>query len=279
MVQSMADLPELFQQVVKFSLKPSEQINSIIVIPRKPFLKRGGTPYQVLLSTSRGMLHLQERVLPGKPPIVTYLPGEALLYAHHSLLLLYGRIELVGEVNTNLVRIIVEYNTVGEDLLEAVLKQFLRFTYCWTDTDISYHPQSDTLLDALQAKSFKFMNGLRLYALQPGEKLLGFVFQPRITKPALHFFRRPIAPEALLALTDKAVIIIEEDKAWGAAYGWLITLCPRKFVTDIEVKPNQEWNDISVHLQRNGINEVCKMTLENETAQALENLWLGQNND
>ena len=92
----------------------------------------------------------------------------------------------------------------------------------------------------------------------------------------MYFFRRAIAPASLLALTDKAVILIEEDKASGAAYGWIITLCPRNVVTDIESKPNQMWREISVHLRRNDVNEVRKLTFENETAQAWETLWTGQ---
>jgi hypothetical protein len=121
------------------------------------------------------------------------------------------------------------------------------------------------------------MNGLQFYALQPGEKLLGSVFQPRITQTVLDFFRRAIAPASLVALTDQAVILIEEDKARGAAYGWLITLCPRKFVAEIESKPTYQWSEVSLHLRRNGVNETRKLTLENETARAWETMWAGRN--
>jgi len=277
-VQNLTDLSEPFQQTVQRSLKPDEQINSILMIPPQPFLKRGGTPQQALLSTSQGLLHIHEMVLPDQPPIATYLPGEAFLYARHSLLLLYGRLELMGEVNGSLVRMVIEYNTVGQPLLDAVLKQFLRFTYGWADTEKSYNPQQNKpLLDELGAQSFKFMNGLQFYALQPGEKLWGTVFQPRITQSVLHFFRRALAPASLLALTDQAVVLIEEDKARGAAYGWLITLCPRKFVAEIESKPTYQWSEVSLHLRRNGVNETRKLTLENETARIWETMWADRN--
>ncbi len=276
-VQSVADLPEHFQQAVRRSLKPGEQVNSILMFPPQPFIKRGGVPQQTLLSTSQGLMHVQEKDAPDQPPAVTCLPGEAFLYAHHSLLLLYGRLELVGEVNGSLVRVIVEYNTVGHYLIKPVLEQYLRFTYGWADTEKSYNPQNTPLLDELGTQSFKFMNGLQFYALQPGEKLLGSVFQPRITQTVLHFFRRAIAPASLVALTDQAVILIEEDKARGAAYGWLITLCPRKFVAEIESKPNHEWRDVTVHLLRNNVSEERKLTLETKSALAWETLWTGKN--
>jgi hypothetical protein len=276
-VQSVADLPEHFQQAVRLSLKPGEQVNSILMFPPQPFIKRGGVPQQTLLSTSQGLLHVEEKDMPDQPPAVTCLPGEALLYAHHSLLLLYGCLELAGEVDGRSVRMVIEYNTVGQPLLDAVLKQYLRFTYGWADTEKSYNPQSNSLLDELGMQSFKFMNGLRLYALQPGERLLGVVFQPRITRTILRFFRHAIAPSSLLALTDQTVILIEEDKARGAAYGWLITLCPRKFVAKIESKPNHEWCDVTVRLLRNTVSEERKLTLETESALAWETLWAGKN--
>ena len=78
-------------------------------------------------------------------------------------------------------------------------------------------------------------------------------------------------------MTDQAVILIEEDKARGAAYGWIITICPRKVVTDFECNPDREWQAGHVHLQRNGMNEVRKLTLENEKALAWEALWAGRN--
>ena len=275
-LQSLADLPEHFQQVVETILKPDETVLSILMLPPQPFLRRGGVPLQAILSTSRGLLHIQEVGSSGQLPVATYLPGDALLYAHHSLILLYGRLELAGEVNGKLVRLVMEYNTVGQPFIDAVLGQFLRFTYKWPDTEKSLSPKSNALLDALVQDSFKFMNGLRLYALQPGEQLQGYVFQPRITQPFLRFFRRAIAPASLLALTDQAVILIEEDKVRGAAYGWIITICPRNFVAEIEFKPERDWLEGSVHLQRNGVIEVRKLTLENKTALAWETLWAGQ---
>jgi len=276
-LQSLADLPEHFQQAVQQVLKPDETVVSILMLPPQPFLRHGGVPLQALLSTSQGLLHLQEMASSGQLPPTTYLPGDSLLYVHHSLVLLYGRLELVGEVDGSLMRMIVEYNTAGLPLVEPMLKQFLRFTYGWSETEKSYNLQSNSLLDSLEKESFKFMNGLRLYALQPGEKLLGYVFQSRITRPLLHFFHHPIAPASLLAMTDQAVILIEEDKARGAAYGWIITICPRKYVTDIECNPDREWQVGRVHLKRNGINEVRKLTLENEKALAWEALWAGCN--
>jgi hypothetical protein len=109
-VQNLTDLPENFRLAVQRSLKPDEQINSMLMIPPQPFLKRGGIPQQALISTSQGLLHIQEMASPDQSPIATGLSGESVLYARHSLLLLYGRLELTGEVDGSLVRMVAEYN-------------------------------------------------------------------------------------------------------------------------------------------------------------------------
>jgi hypothetical protein len=271
-VQSVTDLPEGFQQAIQCSLKPDEQINSILMLPPQPFLKRGGVPRQVLLSTAHGILHVDDR----KPTAATYLPGESLTYVRHTLVLLYGRLELTGEVDGKPVSVVAEYNTVGQELLDAALAQFLLLTYGMNRSCSEPERGDKALLEKLGAESFKFMNGLHLHALGPGERLLGYVFQPRIRERLLRFFHRPIAPAALFALTDRAVVLIEEDKTRGASYGWVVTICPRKIVLDVEIKPMEKWHELSVALMRNKVRMERKLILENDTALACRSLWSSQ---
>ncbi len=275
-VQSLTDLPQQYQQAVQRALSPGEPVNSILMIPPQPFLKRGGIPQQVIISTSRGLLHLQETAAPDQPPIATYLPGDALLYAHHSLILLYGRLELVGEVDGSLVRMVVEYNMVGQHLLQPILRQFLQFTLEQHRATKPGWVSTAHLLEELGAQSFKFRSGLELYALQPGEQLLGYVFQQRLTRRKLRLFEIPVLGAALLALTDRAVILIKENQIKGAAYGWLITICPRVFVTGIESSPNEEWREVHIRLARNNVTMEHHVTLENNLALAWQDLWPGQ---
>lgn len=120
------------------------------------------------------------------------------------------------------------------------------------------------------------MNGLRFYALQSNERLLGYVFQPRIQRPFLRFFNRAIAPVSMLALSDKNVILIEEDKVRGAAYGWVITLCPRNVILTIESKPVETWQKLSVILLKDQVNVGRSLILEPEKASACTSLWASQ---
>ncbi len=271
LVSGIERLPESFRQVVQHWLNPDNPAVSVLILPPQPFLKRGGIPRQAFISTTRGILYVRD----GQPPFGVYLPGEALLYARHSLILLYGCLELVGETNGKLNRIALEYHTIGEPLIEAALRRFLNLAYI-RQTESTQYPETEVLLDRLKSEAFKFMNGLRLHALQPGERLFGYVFQPRITQPFLRFFSRPVAPAALLALSDRALILIEEDKAQGAAYGWIVTICPRRYIAEIKSTPRQELHELSICLMRNAARDERKVILEEDAAHAWEILWAGQ---
>jgi len=267
-VKAPTDLPGEFQQAVKSCLPAEESIHPILILPAQPFMKRGGIPRQALLSTTHGILHVRD----GNPPTVNYLPAESLLYIRHKIILLYGCLEFAGEVHGEEMRIVAEYNTVGQYLLDAALRQFLQLNRGGTDPGAHIQEQNSHILNELGKESFKFMNGLRLYALQPGERLLGYVFQPRIKEPFLRYFNRTVAPASMFALTDKSLILIEENKARGASYGWVITICPRNVVLTVENEPMQKWRELTVRLLKNNVSMERKLILENETALTCQSL-------
>jgi hypothetical protein len=271
-VNALTDLPEGFQQAMQACLPMEEAIHSILMLPPQPFMKRGGVPRQAVISTTNGILHIRD----GKPPAANYLPAESLLYVRHKLVLLYGGLELAGEAHGKLIRIHAEYNTVGQYLLDDALSRFLQLSHGATDPNATVQEANNKILDALGKESFKFMNGMRLYALQPGERLLGCVFQPRIKEPILRFFNRPIAPASMFALTDRNAILIEEDKVRGASYGWVITLCPRTVILTVESKPMEKWEKLSVLLMKNKANMDQTLILEPNIALACKALWASQ---
>jgi hypothetical protein len=272
-VKAVTDLPESFQIAIHSLEWPEEPIRSILLLPPQPFLNRGGVPRQALLLTERGILHVRD----GDPPAANYLPAKNMLYVRQTLILLYGGIEFVGEANHELVRIVAEYNTVGQNFLTALLNQFLDLKYETIHLPETVFDQTNYLVDKLSEESYKFMNGLRLYSLQVGEELHGYVFQPRIRQRYLQIISRPIAPASLFALTSKAVILVQEDKASGASHGWLITLCPRDAVLAVESSPFKNWEKLRVLLQRGSFNEERDLMLEPEKAAGCKYLWSSQN--
>jgi hypothetical protein len=276
-LENLADLPENFRRAAETKLPSGEAPQEILLIPPGTFYdapnKSGGAwnaPRQAAIFTTNGILHILEAE--GDCP-ATYLPAADLLYAHHSLILLYGRLELVGVVNGALARVVIEYNTVGQYMIQPALNRFLGLAYGGTFTVAGVETQTETLLEQLQAQSYKFASGLRLYGLLPGERLLGTVFQPCITRPFLKIFRLPVVPNCLLALTDRAVIIIGEEKVGGAAYGWLVTLCPRQRVRGMGIRPGERWHEIRFHLEHQGLETTCSARVAPERAEQWRRLW------
>jgi len=271
-VRCISDLPARFQEAIDSTLRPDEPIHSILVLPAQSFLKAGGVPRQALLAAGCGLLHVWD----GNPPIATYLPAENLLYVRQTLILLYGKLELIGETNSGRVQILAEYNTVGQYLVDALLRHFLDLSYGQIETGGPYPDQNNYLLERLSGESYKFMSGLRLYALQPGEQLLEYIFQPRINKQLFRFISRTLVPASLFALTDKAVILIEEAKSRVSSYGWLITLCPRNVVRSIESQPVKDWERLCVHMMLNQVSEDRNLLLGHEKAGECKSFWASQ---
>ncbi len=275
-LRSLAELPDDFRAPVERCLPSGELAQLILLIPRhtQTLVKRQRyVPQQALLFTAQGVLHIQGRPSPDEPPAATYLRGMDLLYARHSLILLYGCLDLEAVVDGNVTRIFAEYNTVGLPLLQPALQRFLRLAYGSPRAGEPPDDQTSALLQKLEAQSLKFWNGLRLDALEPSERLQGYVLQRRIIRRLAYVFRYPVAPAALIALTDCAVILIEEVLARGGAYGSHITWCPRKYIEGMETQPKKEWREVSVGLAKNAVTVERRVTLEEANAQAWEVLW------
>jgi hypothetical protein len=270
-VKSLTDLPESFQVAVDSLEWPEEPVHSILILPAQAYLKRGGVPRQALITTQCGILH----VMDGDPPVATYLSADNMLYVRQTLVLLYGGIEFVGEANHQRVKFIVEYNSVGQNFLTATLNRFLGLRYEAVHTSPSAWDQTNYLLSRLEDQSCKFMNGLRLYALQPGEELLGCTFQPRIRKRYFHFITRPLAPASVFAFTSKAVILMEEDKAWGGSHGWVITFCPRDAVLAVESRPVPNGEELRVLMQQGHLTEERNLMFEVKAALESKTLAAG----
>jgi len=275
---NLADLPVNLQQPARQALAPAVQIDSIFFVPAQTYLKGWFgwryVPEQALVFTADGVLYVQNSVLADKMARTTYLRADELLYAQLSLLLLYGRLELAGRGHNGLIQVIIEFNTVGQSLLQPALHKLLRLAWGETSAPAPNKLVMVPISDQLKKLSMKFRNGLLHYGLQPGEQLLGVVFQPGIWIHRWHFLTQQILANTLLALTDSQLIIIEEtDNDPLPNYGWIFTFCPRTKITGIEVTPAEPWQALQILIRRGEVGVERRITLEKEIAQAWQALW------
>lgn len=277
-VSALADLPDSLQPAARQSVGAADRLISICVFPGRTHLKDmahwENIPEQALLFTDRGILHIQAPATSddaAKLPVSRSLYAADLLYARLSLILMYGRLELVDK---SLSRVGVDFNAAGFDIIQAGLQHLLR-TACGKDTlSIPDVPHTKTLLDELGELSYKFKNGLYLYGLLPGEHVLGFVFQPGLWGQRWHLFPLKKSETTLLALTDKQLIVVEErSRSRFPAYGWIFTFYPRHVIDRIDLTSGQRWQELKIRLKNSSGHSDRSILLEVPNGLVWQELW------
>ena len=256
-----------------------EALHSICVFPGRTHLKDmhrwEAVPGQALLFTDKRAFLIQAPFSPDQAATTVCLPAADLLYAHLSLILMYGRLELVGQ---NRLRLRVDFNAAGFHIIQPGLQQFLAAASVKnnrpapdTDPDVD---RTQTLLDELGGRSYKFRNGLALYGLLPGERLLGCVYQPGLRARRWRLFPYKVSETALLALTDQQLILVEEQsRSRFPAYGWIFTFQPRHAIEKVALTSAPPWQELNIGLKgQAGLND-RHILLETPQALAWQELW------
>lgn len=135
----------------------------------------------------------------------TSVPLGALIDIHLFQELLYSWIELVwaGQDGVNAIK--TEYNAVGGSLIWQGLT-YIRESFPQHSV---HEPDSPPDID-LSGFPFKFQSFLRS-SLMLGERLVVAIYQPAIP-PRSRRWRRLISPNRVVAVTDRNIIVIEDQR-------------------------------------------------------------------
>jgi hypothetical protein len=262
-IKDMDELPIPLMQLAYNHMHLFDSFDFMIVIPDQTFLKglfgRRFVPQQALLFYPEGILHLQDTKPQEKAGKVTWIEAEHLRWLCSSLLLLYGKLEITAEKGQEVQKIEVEYNTVAHDLMKPYIQRFLKCS--WSSDLERLNDQLRFDQASISHLPYKFQSGLRIYAVQPQEEICGLVFQPEILQPRLGFFRRKITPNTLIALTDRQIVLIQEEIASTSNYGWVITHWPRQHIKDIHTEPLNEWQILQIQAGLSAEVEAKNITL------------------
>lgn len=273
-VESVGDLPRSLQQAASHVLGLTGQPLSISVIPATTRLKNWygweRAPEQALLFTDDGVAHLQ--AISPEDARSVYLKAADLRSTCLSLKLMNGRLELVDD---RLSRVVVEFNAGGFEFLQPGLQNLLSTTCKSSSVPLPAVPSTETILEDIGEKSYKYRNGLALYGLLPGEQLLGYVYQPVIWKKRWRVFSSKLSDATLLALTDKQLIVVEQhSNSRFPAYGWIFTFCPRTFIHTIGISSQGQWRELRIEMcMRAGFLDK-RILLEQQNMLVWQDLWL-----
>lgn len=266
LVAGIAELPPLLRTAALQVLPPDATPRVTLLIP--PHIqtlrsRRRSAPLQAVSFTETGILHVQAGVS------ATYLHSADIRQIRHWLILLYGGLEVTGRVKDKPVHLLVEYNTVAEPLFHTALQDLLRQVYGAGPLPERRDAVTEHYLQQLRIESFKFQSGLRHYALLPTERLRGYVWQPRLSQRLLGVIPRALAPAGLLALTEWAILLLQEEKRRGASYGWMLSFCPRRYIESVELDARRG----ALIIRLRDIGDALTVRLGPEQARMWAALW------
>jgi hypothetical protein len=279
--RNLDELPGSLQRLAEPSLKAGDPPQTILFTPRQVVPRHYGSakgeqslPGQALIFTAQGLLHLQEDASPEQAGSATYLAGNSLLYTHLSLVLLYGRLELFGIGQEGPARMVVVFNTVSHFMLQPALERLLRLSWGEAYPESAEETASRFVCGYDQA-TIKYQNGLENYLLKFDRRLLGCVVQPPIAGRLFGILPRRVAPPVLLALTEHQLAWIEEGITNATRYAYYITYCPRRCVEGFEYERKPAWQEMLVHLRRDGLTAQRRTRLEDPAVQDWQAFWAG----
>lgn len=277
-VDSIPDLPdELRDQALQY-LPAGEEITAIYVLPRslhlKPYQQKDIKPEQALLFTKNGVLSVHESDLTGNIQAPVFIRADSLIFMQVSLILLYGRLEIIGANNGNSDRIVAEYNTVAHEKLQPAFYQFLSLAAQRIEKKINDPAMEKNAWAQANDLHMKYSNGLSLYAVSKDEQLLHIIFQPAIRQTVFLGFKRRIAFPVLFAFTGHYLIVLGEEQAKGHTdYGWIITYCPVNLIDHIESVPEKLYQRLIIHLRYEGVDGKHEVKVDAPTAEKVLEYW------
>jgi hypothetical protein len=275
---AVAELSADLRDTARSALPGDSRVRRIFAVPAHEYpglLRSRYVPEQALIFVDNAVIHVQAAVQAGQPAQARLIRAPAVLYLQVTLILLYGRVEIVYVGDGQPQRAVVEFNTVGWELLQPGLRGLLADIYGLHAPARDIHAAEVSHAEIERMLPFKFVSGVRIYMLAPGEHLLGLDFQPAVWAWRWLLFRRQLTPPVVLALTDRHVTILAEERALGRtpSYGWIFTFFPRHCVQDIRSRPSEAGSSLAVELEAQGTTTTWELELMPEAAASWEAKW------
>ncbi len=275
---SIDQLPDELRSQARKYLPLGEQVTKIIVNPRAMQSgidgRRKYRPEHALIFTASGVLSVQETGLDGLFPEAVFICAADVLSVQVSLILLYGRLEIIGAQDGRSRRIVLEFNTIGYNLIKPALEPFLALSAARC-ADTGFDPAvEDRAWQQVGDLHIKYWTGLSRHAVGRSEHLKDIVFQPAIRVPVIFGFTRRAAFPVLFALTNYHLIILGEELAKNPMdYGWVISYCPLSVIQGFEVVEEKETQRLVIHLQYNNVRRSIEVKVGPETAHKIAEEW------
>jgi hypothetical protein len=233
--------PSLGGQLAE-QLTSSEVIQQLIYVPavrgpRGPAQWERTRGVQVLTLTDRHVIVGVQAVRRGEAPWMA-IPYDTIVTWELGETLLYGRLDLCGDLEGHVGCTFIEFNTVGLWTVEEALAPLERMTLGIAQRG---RPRPLQRSPVAMDLPYKFANFLA-DALLPGEEVHDLVFQEAVVQPAFLVWRRLVTPGTVIAATDRRLLVIrEEPKPREPRYGHSALTLPRRWADRLAIRNAGDW--------------------------------------
>jgi hypothetical protein len=187
----------------------------------------GRSAASVLAVTREGWLRLAEAADGGT--LTTRCDFARTLLVELTIILLYGRLRIAFAAEDRVQSVVFEFNAVREQPHRKAVWALLDGIRGATPGFTADNAHNESLFSQLPLE-FRYV--LRA-SLLPGEQLLAVAHWPATVTTYSRWFQRELAPAAMLALTDRLLIVISDETTRSLLriggvnkYGAVVTYCP-----------------------------------------------------
>ena len=278
-VNSFDELNPTIGMALAERIEPGEPIRQIVAAPKQAilearharderrwydvFLSWRLTPdWVVVLTGKRVLTAAMDR--PGAAPVITATRIEDILSFEFGRILLRAWVEWTfsHEGRADCTRIY--FNSVGERWFKEALE------YMRQNVVTGHTPQRDRHLAYLSDLPFKFMSLITYSLLLPDEQVQAVVYQPALWTTQMRLLRRQRSASRALVLTDRHLLIAEEELTGRAdSWGLITRFLPRSRIQHVTVEQEQTSTGLQLILEHQGATQTVRLAFEPGTEAAL----------
>jgi hypothetical protein len=242
------EAPEPLASAMRASLNPNEVIRLLIFGPASKTLNKF-TPATLLALLDGGWIVVSS--VPCGRPEVHHCDFKETLMVEITGILLYGRLQIDFMAGGRPQSVSMFFNTLMGGLYQEVLQIMLNAMDGITNVNPISAKELYPMFDALP---LKFSNAM-IRCLPMGQRLLATVHWAALITKRFKIFEHELVPEAVLALTDRELLLISEEANWHGfrpgripKYGNIVTYCPLSRINALRLSEHEPFDTLDVEL-------------------------------
>ncbi len=193
------------------------------------------------------------------------IPLNSIISLEIATVLLYAWAQFTWTAHGQVETLKIEFNAVGEHILRRRLGAIRGVSFAPHCELIARDPDVESDAAAMPLKFRNYLN----YALLKGEALRAVLFQPAFRRGEGRL-RPYLAPNRAIGLTDRSVVLVEEDVAGHNTYGVITRYFPLEKIADARFESDDHCVWLSMAIGESGATQTVRLPVQTSRAPALE---------